>query len=119
MRGLDYYTSTVFEFTMPVEGAQNTVLAGGRYDGLVEKMGSKPVAAIGFAAGVERLMLLTKITAKKVQPITVTYIAEEQKSSAFELTQRLRNQGFEAEFIFDGNFKKQMKKLTKIIHVSC
>lgn len=110
VRGLDYYTSTVFEFTMPVEGAQNTVLAGGRYDGLVEKMGSKPVAAIGFAAGVERLMLLTKITAKKVQPITVTYIAEEQKSSAFELTQRLRNQGFEAEFIFDGNFKKQMKK---------
>ena len=66
--------------------------------------------AIGFAAGIERLMLLTKIDAKKSQPITVTYISEEQKSLAFELVQRLRNQGFEAEFIFDGNFKKQMKK---------
>lgn len=110
VRGLDYYTSTVFEFTMPVEGAQNTVLAGGRYDGLIEKMGSKNVPAIGFAAGIERLMLLTKIAAKKSQPITVTYISEEQKSLAFELVQRLRNQGFEAEFIFDGNFKKQMKK---------
>ncbi len=110
VRGLDYYTSTVFEFTMPVEGAQNTVLAGGRYDGLIEKMGSKSVPAIGFAAGIERLMLLTKIAAKKSQPITVTYISEEQKSLAFELVQRLRNQGFEVEFIFDGNFKKQMKK---------
>ena len=110
VRGLDYYTSTVFEFTMPVEGAQNTVLAGGRYDGLIEKMGSKNMPAIGFAAGIERLMLLTKIDAKKSQPITVTYISEEQKSLAFELVQRLRNQGFEAEFIFDGNFKKQMKK---------
>ncbi len=110
VRGLDYYTSTVFEFTMPVEGAQNTVLAGGRYDGLIEKMGSKKCPAIGFAAGMERLMLLTKITAKKSQPITVTYIADKQKSAAFELTQRLRNKGFEAEFIYDGNFKKQMKK---------
>ena len=110
VRGLDYYTSTVFEFTMPVEGAQNTVLAGGRYDGLVEKMGSKSVPAIGFAAGIERLMLLTKITATKSQPITVTYISAEQKTLAFELAQRLRNKGFEAEFVFEGNFKKQMKK---------
>ena len=110
VRGLDYYTSTVFEFTMPVEGAQNTVLAGGRYDGLIEKMGNKSVPAIGFAAGIERLMLLTKITVKKSQPITVTYISLEQKILAFELTQRLRDKGFEAEFIFEGNFKKQMKK---------
>lgn len=113
VRGLDYYTSTVFEFTMPVEGAQNTVLAGGRYDDLIEKMGGKKVSAIGFAAGVERLMLLAKIEAKKSQPVTVTYIAQEQKSSAFELAQRLRNQGFEVEFVCDGNFKKQMKKASQ------
>jgi len=110
VRGLDYYTSTVFEFTMPVEGAQNTVLAGGRYDGLVEKMGGKQVPAIGFAAGMERLMLLTKITAKKSQPITVTYISEAEKLVAFETAQRLRNKGFEVYFSFEGNFKKQMKK---------
>ena len=73
-------------------------------------MGSKSVPAIGFAAGIERLMLLTKITATKSQPITVTYISAEQKTLAFELAQRLRNKGFEAEFVFEGNFKKQMKK---------
>lgn len=61
VRGLDYYTDTVFEFVAETGelGAQNTVLAGGRYDGLVEMMGGKPTPAIGFAAGVERLLLLT------------------------------------------------------------
>lgn len=110
VRGLDYYTSTVFEFTMPHEGAQNTVLAGGRYDSLVEKMGGKNVPAIGFAAGVERLMLLTKFKAQKSQKAMVVYIADEQKLSAFEMAQKLRNQGFDTDFIYDGSFKKQMKK---------
>ncbi len=60
VRGLDYYTDTVFEFVAETGelGAQNTVLAGGRYDGLIEQMGGKPTPAIGFAAGVERLLLL-------------------------------------------------------------
>jgi len=110
VRGLDYYTSTVFEFVMDHEGAQNTVLAGGRYDSLVEKMGNKNLPAIGFAAGVERLMLLTKFTPEKFYPAAVVYVSDEQKSSAFELVQRLRNKGFKTEFIFDGNFKNQMKK---------
>lgn len=62
VRGLDYYTGTVFEFVSDAGdlGAQNTVLAGGRYDGLVEQMGGNPTPAIGFAAGVERLLLLEK-----------------------------------------------------------
>jgi histidyl-tRNA synthetase len=62
VRGLDYYTDTVFEFVAETGelGAQNTVLAGGRYDGLVEQMGGKSTPAIGFAAGVERLLLLTQ-----------------------------------------------------------
>jgi histidyl-tRNA synthetase len=60
VRGLDYYTDTVFEFVSDSNemGAQNTVLAGGRYDGLIETMGGKPTPAIGFAAGIERLILL-------------------------------------------------------------
>lgn len=110
VRGLDYYTSTVFEFVMDTEGAQNTVLAGGRYDSLVEKMGGKAVPAIGFAAGVERLMLLAKYTPTQPQKALVAYIADEQKLSAFEMAQKLRNAGFETDFILDGNFKKQMKK---------
>ena len=110
VRGLDYYTSTVFEFVMPFEGAQNTVLAGGRYDDLVEKMSGKKMPAIGFAAGIERLMLLAKLKLEEIRPITVCYISEEQKLNAFEITQKLRNSRMKVDFIADGNFKKQMKK---------
>ena len=110
VRGLDYYTSTVFEFVMSHEGAQNTVLAGGRYDDLVEKMSGKKMPAIGFAAGIERLMLLASLDLKKNRPIAVNYISENEKIYAFEIAQKLRNAGFIAEFIFDGNFKKQIKR---------
>ncbi len=110
VRGLDYYTSTVFEFTMNHEGAQNAVLAGGRYDNLVEKMSGKKVPAIGFASGIERLMLLLNLTPKNIRPIAVNYISENEKNCAFEIVNRLRNSGLNADFIFDGNFKKQMKR---------
>lgn len=113
VRGLDYYTSTVFEYVMNHEGAQNTVLAGGRYDNLVEKMSGKKVPAIGFAAGVERLMLLAKLDLPKVRPIAVNYISENEKTYAFEIAQKLRCAGFVTEFIFDGNFKKQMKRASQ------
>lgn len=110
VRGLDYYTSTVFEFVMPFEGAQNTVLAGGRYDGLVEKMSGKSVPAIGFAAGIERLMLLFKKEINKTRPIFINYISEIEKFYAFEITNNLRNAGFNCDFVLSGNFKKQMKR---------
>lgn len=113
VRGLDYYTSTVFEFVMNHEGAQNTVLAGGRYDGLVEKMSGKNVPAFGFAAGVERLMLLAQLNLAKVRPIAVNYISENEKACAFEAAQKLRCAGFVTEFILDGNFKKQMKRASQ------
>ena len=113
VRGLDYYTSTVFEFVMAVEGAQNTVLAGGRYDNLVEKMSGKKVPAIGFAAGVERLMLLAKLEPQKSRPVAVNYISANEKSYAFEVAQKLRCNGFVTEFVLDGNFKKQMKRASQ------
>ncbi len=113
VRGLDYYTSTVFEFVMAVEGAQNTVLAGGRYDNLVEKMSGKKVPAIGFAAGVERLMLLAKLEPQKSRPVAVNYISAKEKSYAFEIAQKLRCNGFVTEFVLDGNFKKQMKRASQ------
>jgi len=113
VRGLDYYTSTVFEFVMSHEGAQNTVLAGGRYDGLVEKMSGKKVPAFGFAAGIERLMLLAKLDLQKSRPVAVNYISENEKIYAFEIVQKLRFAGFVTEFIFDGNFKKQMKRASQ------
>jgi histidyl-tRNA synthetase len=113
VRGLDYYTSTVFEFVMPFEGAQNTVLAGGRYDGLVEKMSGKNLPAIGFAAGIERLMLLNSEGEKPVRTIAVNYISENEKSFAFTIANRLRNAGLNCDFVLDGNFKKQMKRATQ------
>lgn len=117
VRGLDYYTSTVFEFTMAVEGAQNAVLAGGRYDNLFEKMSGKTLPAFGFAAGIERLMLLAKLDLPKARPIAVNYISQEdqinEKTHAFETTQKLRNAGFMVDFVCSGNFKKQMKRASQ------
>lgn len=113
VRGLDYYTSTVFEFVTNDAKAQNTVLAGGRYDNLVVKMGGKEIPAIGFAAGVERLMLLSELAVNKSRPIFVNYISENEKPYAFSISQMLRNAGFEVEFCFSANFKKQLKKATQ------
>jgi histidyl-tRNA synthetase len=113
VRGLDYYTSTVFEFSMNHEGSQNAVLAGGRYDDLVEKMSGKQVKAIGFAGGVERLMILSKNNILQHRPITIIYISENEKIIAFEIATKLRNTGFIVDFIADGNFKKQLKKASQ------
>jgi len=113
VRGLDYYTSTVFEFSMNHEGAQNAVLAGGRYDDLVEKMSGKQVKAIGFAGGVERLMILSKNNILQHRPITIIYISQNEKIIAFETANKLRNSGFIVDFIADGNFKKQLKKASQ------
>ena len=113
VRGLDYYTSTVFEFAMNFEGAQNAVLGGGRYDDLVEKMSGKKMSAFGFAAGIERLMLLTKLDLPKTRFVAVNYISEEEKIYAFEIVQKLRNSGFAVEFVCSGNFKKQMKRASQ------
>ena len=110
VRGLDYYTSTVFEFQMNHEGAQNAVLAGGRYDDLVEKMSGKQVKAIGFAGGIERLMILSKNNILSQRLITIIYISQNEKNIAFETAIKLRKAGFLVDFIYDGNFKKQMKR---------
>ena len=67
MRGLDYYNRTVFEWISNDLGAQGTICGGGRYDGLVEKMGGKPTPAIGFAIGIERLILLIKDQPNKLK----------------------------------------------------
>lgn len=110
VRGLDYYTSTVFEFVMDNDGAQNAVLAGGRYDNFVAKMSQKSVPAIGFAGGIERLMLLSNLPEENKISISVNYISENEKLCAFEIANKLRRAGFEVDFVYNGNFKKQMKK---------
>jgi len=114
VRGLDYYTSTVFEFITQDLGAQNTVLAGGRYDNLIAKMGGQDLPAIGCAAGIERLMLLSNLETKTPRPVSIIYVTENEQAAALRLALDLRNSRIYAEIIFGGNMKKQMKKATSL-----
>ena len=91
VRGLDYYTHTVFEFTTQMLGAQGTVLAGGRYDHLVKTMGGPDVKAVGFAAGVERLMELCVYNEKKVSGVTVILLDKKFSTDAFTLLEFLHD----------------------------
>ena len=111
VRGLDYYTSTVFEFVMQHEGAQNTVLAGGRYDNLIANMSGdkQQVPAIGFACGIERLMLISQYQAKTNHNIAVCYVAKEQQEPAFSLATKLRQHDFAVFMLNESNLKKQLK----------
>lgn len=102
VRGLDYYSRTVFEFVSTAIGAQGTVCGGGRYDGLVKELGGPETPAIGFGAGIERLMLLMDNTGANYpeEPKPAIYIAGmEQKSrlEAFKIATLLRQKGISAE----------------------
>ena len=101
VRGLDYYTRTVFEFVSTDIGAQGTVCGGGRYDKLISELGGGEVPAIGFAAGLERLILLMDNTSVPFpeKPVPAIYIGgmdENSRSKAFELVSKLRQSGVAA-----------------------
>ena len=113
VRGLDYYSHTVFELVTDKLGAQGTVLAGGRYDGLVEQMGGGKVAGIGWACGVERLSMLLKGGVDLPRPIAVIPVGEDVSEKALEIAYRLRRAGFRVEHSYSGNLKKRMTKANK------
>lgn len=112
VRGLDYYTRTVFEVKSNSLGSQNAILGGGRYDGLVEMLGGKPTPAVGFALGVERLCsLINKIEDKKLDYFVVSTMPDIALKTVFEL----RKKGFSAEFDMQKRkFAKQLEKASKI-----
>jgi histidyl-tRNA synthetase len=114
VRGLDYYTHTAFEFTTTALGAQGTVLAGGRYDGLVETMGGPSVPGIGWAAGVERLALLLAEPPLAPRPIAVVPVGEAALPTAMKVTQQLRRAGFVVELGYSGNLKKRLQRANKM-----
>ena len=115
VRGLDYYTSTVFEFTTTDLGAQSAVLAGGRYDSLVEEIGGVSVPAVGFGSGLERLMLLINDNLlKKEELIAIIPVSDNENEFCLDLSNKLRNQGKRVEFLYSGKFKKKMEKINKI-----
>jgi histidyl-tRNA synthetase len=111
VRGLDYYSHTAFEFITSALGAQGTVMAGGRYDGLVTQMGGPATAGIGWAAGVERLAMLMGDMAPLPRPIAVIPMGDDQ--AALALTQKLRHAGFSVELGFSGNMKKRLIRANK------
>lgn len=110
VRGLDYYTSTVFEFITKDLGAQGTVLAGGRYDNLVGQICKKEASALGFGGGVERLMLLLSEKMEEKRPVAIIPVTEAENDYCLKLSEKLRNEGICTEFLFSGNMKKKFKK---------
>ena len=114
VRGLDYYSHTVFELVTDKLGSQGTVLAGGRYDGLVEQMGGGKVAGIGWACGVERLSMLLEADVSLPRPIAVIPVGEDVNDKAVEIAYQLRRAGFRVEHGYSGNLKKRMMKANKV-----
>ena len=114
VRGLDYYSHTVFELTTDKLGAQGTVLAGGRYNGLVAQMGGGDVAGIGWACGVERLAMLLAEDVEMSRPVAVIPLGEDAEDKALEISNQLRRAGFRVEQSYSGNMKKRMAKASKV-----
>ena len=120
VRGLDYYTRTVFEFVSTQIGAQGTVCGGGRYDGLIDEMGGQHTPSLGFGMGMERLLLLLQaqgIELPEDEPceLYVAGLGAAAQKEAFALVQRARGEGFSAECDLVGrSLKAQMKYANKI-----
>ncbi len=110
VRGLDYYRHTAFEFVTDRLGAQGTVLAGGRYDGLIETLGGHPTPGVGWAAGIERLAML--IDEPKAAPIdaVIVPLGEAAAERAQGVLADLRRAGIATDMAFKGNMKKRLAK---------
>ena len=114
VRGLDYYCHTAFEFTTTSLGAQGTVLAGGRYDGLIERMGGPATPGVGWAAGVERLAMLTTNTQNMIRPFAVVPVSNDLKDIAMLVVQTLRDAAIPSDLAFSGNIKRRLKRADKL-----
>ncbi len=120
VRGLDYYSKTVFEWVTDELGSQGTICAGGRYDGLIEQLGGKPNHAIGFAMGMERILALVELLENvDIAPTVDVYmirVGEAAEQAGMILAERLRDQldGLKLQVNFGGgSFKSQFKKADK------
>lgn len=113
VRGMDYYTHSVFEFTTDKLGAQSTVLGGGRYDGLIGMMGGAETPAIGWATGIERLEMLIEHSFAASSQVAVIPRDESLEAEAFELARSLRLQGFTVQYEFQADMKKRFSRANK------
>lgn len=113
VRGLDYYCHTAFEFTTTALGAQGTVMAGGRYDGLMEIMGGPPTPGVGWAAGIERLAMMSGDIPPAPRPIALIPVGDAAAVRAVPLAHRLRRAGLTVDLAHRGNVSRRMKRANK------
>ena len=116
VRGLDYYTRTIFSFVCPDLGAQAEVGGGGRYDGLVEQLGGQPTPAVGWAAGIERILLALGDAAEPAERDAFVAVAEQgERQRALTLVGELRQAGLSAELDLGGrSLKGQLKHAERL-----
>jgi len=110
VRGLDYYRHTAFEFVTDQLGAQGAVIAGGRYDGLIEALGGPHTPAVGWAAGIERLGMLIDAPEMESPVIVVVPLGERAELAAEGILAGLRREGVAADMAFRGNMKKRLSR---------
>jgi histidyl-tRNA synthetase len=115
VRGLDYYTRTVFELESPRLGAQAALGGGGRYDRLVEELGGPPTPGVGWAAGIERLLLASELEPEAEERVYIALAKPDTVATAFELAQRLRHDGIRVEIEQAGrSMRGQLKQADRI-----
>ncbi len=120
VRGLDYYSKTAFEFRSEKLGGQDQILGGGRYDGLIQYIGKKNVPAVGFACGVERIIMLLKeldhgIEINNDPKVAILPLGNEQASKAFEYAERLRRRNIETYVdVVNRNMKSKLKNADRL-----
>ncbi|WP_294704124.1 histidine--tRNA ligase [uncultured Fusobacterium sp.] len=120
VRGLDYYSSTVYEIITNKLGAQGTVLGGGRYDNLLKQLGDKDIPAVGFAAGVERMMMLLEDYPKNNPDVYVAWLGENTQEFGLKVAKDLRDKGIKTFVDFNvKGMKSHMKKADKLVVKYC
>ena len=110
VRGLDYYRHTAFEFVTDRLGAQGTVIAGGRYDGLIEALGGPHTPAVGWAAGIERLAMMIDAPEPDRPDAVLIPLGERAEAAAVGILSELRQAGIATDMAFRGNMKRRMAK---------
>ncbi|RIK95691.1 MAG: histidine--tRNA ligase [Proteobacteria bacterium] len=114
VRGLDYYTHTAFEFTTEALGAQGTVLAGGRYDGLIEELGGPATPGVGWASGIERLSMLIGNLESGPRPIAVIPVGAATQDTALVIAHDARRAGHIVDMSYRGNMGKRLTRANKL-----
>ena len=114
VRGLDYYCHVAFEFTTDALGAQGAVLAGGRYDGLVETMGGPRTPGVGWASGIERLAMLIGESPPRSRPLAVVPVGERAERMGLQVAEELRRAGYRVDLGYRGRMKQRMKRANRL-----